>query len=151
MLLDRHGFLGFNDTLSSPKSGDKIKNVQKKACLAWMYFVTWHLLLRLPKLLWFYPLSLHHTWVAKAVVPPVVLGTLAQYFYTNYVNVEIFCKKTSIIAIGSCFAAGVNYLLNAFFIPRFSYTAAAYTTFASYAILMIMHYIMVLRKNQCPS
>ena len=82
-------------------------------------------------------------WIAKYVVPPIVLGTLAQYFYTNYVNVEIFCKKTSIIAMGSCLAALINYILNYAFIPRFGYIAAAYTTFASYIVLMLMHYIMV--------
>ena len=82
-------------------------------------------------------------WVAKYVVPPIVLGTLAQYFYTNYVNVEIFCKKTPIIAIGSCAAALINYILNITLIPIYGYTAAAYTTLASYLILMIMHFIMV--------
>ena len=52
-------------------------------------------------------------------------------------------KKTPIIAIGSCAAAGINYLLNAAFIPRFGYTAAAYTTLASYLVLMVMHFVMV--------
>ena len=80
-------------------------------------------------------------WVAKWVVPPVALGALAQYFYTNYVNVELFNKKTPVIAISSIFAAVVNFGLNAYFIPRYGYIAAAYTTFASYVFLMIFHYI----------
>lgn len=96
-----------------------------------------------PEALMLLSVSNNSYWTAKYVVPPIVLGTLAQYFYTNYVNVEIFCKKTSIIAFGSCLAALVNYLLNYMFIPRFGYTAAAYTTLASYLVLLVMHYAMV--------
>lgn len=79
-------------------------------------------------------------WVAKWVVPPVALGALAQYFYTNYVNVELFHKKTPIIAASSIIAAVVNFVLNSIFIPKFGYIAAAYTTFASYVFLMFFHY-----------
>ena len=82
-------------------------------------------------------------WIAKWVIPPVALGTLAQYFYTNYVNIELFHKKTPIIAASSVMAAVVNYILNWLMIPRFGYIAAAYTTLASYIILMIFHYFAV--------
>lgn len=80
-------------------------------------------------------------WISKWVVPPVALGALAQYFYTNYVNVELFMKKTPIIAASSIVAALVNFGLNAVFIPRFGYIAASYTTLASYVFLMLFHYI----------
>ncbi|MBP5384095.1 MAG: oligosaccharide flippase family protein [Lachnospiraceae bacterium] len=80
-------------------------------------------------------------WIAKWVVPPVALGALAQYFYTNYVNVELFHKKTPIIAVSSILAAALNFGLNWIFIPRFGYIAAAYTTFASYLFLMLFHFI----------
>ena len=75
------------------------------------------------------------------VVAPVALGTLCQYFYTNYVNAEIFYKKTALIAVNSCIAAGANIVLNYIFIGRYGYIAAAYTTLAGYFILMILHYI----------
>ena len=84
-------------------------------------------------------------WVAKWVIPPVALGTLAQYFYTNYVNVELFYKKTPIIAMSSILAAFVNYVLNLLMIPLFGYIAAAYTTLASYLALMLFHYFAVNR------
>ncbi len=80
-------------------------------------------------------------WDSMWVVPPVALGTLCQYFYTNYVNAELFNKKTFLIALNSCIAAAVNIGLNAYFIPRYGYIAAAYTTLAGYFILMILHYI----------
>lgn len=82
-------------------------------------------------------------WESMWVVPPVALGTLCQYFYTNYVNAELFHKKTFLIALNSCIAAGINIALNAFFIPRFGYISAAYTTLAGYFVLMILHYIAV--------
>ncbi|MCR5747812.1 MAG: oligosaccharide flippase family protein [Lachnospiraceae bacterium] len=75
------------------------------------------------------------------VVAPVALGTLCQYFYTNYVNAEIFYKKTALIALNSCMAAGINIFLNYVFIAKYGYIAAAYTTLAGYFILMILHYI----------
>ena len=87
------------------------------------------------------------------VVAPVALGTLCQYFYSNYVNVEIFYKKTALLAVNSCIAAGINILLNYIFISRYGYIAAAYTTLAGYFILMILHYAataIVLKKRIYP-
>ncbi len=80
-------------------------------------------------------------WEAKMIIPAVALGTLAQYFYTNYVNLELFYKKTPIIAISSIWAALMNYGLNTLAIPRFGYQSAAYTTLLSYLFLLLFHYI----------
>ena len=80
-------------------------------------------------------------WDSMWVVPPVALGTLCQYFYTNYVNLELYMKKTTIIAGNSILAAVVNTGLNAYFIPKYGYIAAAYTTLAGYFILMILHFL----------
>ncbi|MBO4374603.1 MAG: oligosaccharide flippase family protein [Lachnospiraceae bacterium] len=84
------------------------------------------------------------------VVPPVALGTLCQYFYTNYVNQELFHKKTVMIAVNSIIAALINTGLNYVFIQRYGYIAAAYTTLAGYFILMVLHYIstrLVLKED----
>ncbi len=78
-------------------------------------------------------------WDAMWVVPPVALGTLCQYFYTNYVNAELFTGNTALIAINSIIAAVINIGLNAYYIPRYGYIAAAYTTLAGYFILMVLH------------
>ncbi len=80
-------------------------------------------------------------WESMWVVAPVALGTLCQYFYTNYVNAELFYKKTALIAVNSCIAAVVNIILNYIFINQYGYIAAAYTTLAGYFILMVLHYI----------
>ena len=131
----------FNETLYAG-GREQIRSIQKKLVMLGC-FLSFCFIVAAPEALMLLSISNDSYWIAKYVVPPIVLGTLAQYFYTNYVNVEIFCKRTPIIAIGSCAAALINYVLNAAFIPRYGYIAGAYTTLASYAALMIMHFVMV--------
>lgn len=131
----------FNETLFDGDR-DRIRQIQKKLVILGC-FLSFGFIAVSPEALMILSISNNSYWIAKYVVPPIVLGTLAQYFYTNYVNVEIFCKKTSIIAMGSCIAALINYILNYAFIPKYGYIAAAYTTLASYLVLMVMHYVMV--------
>lgn len=78
-------------------------------------------------------------WECMWVIPPVAIGTLCQYFYTNHVNLELYYKKTIIIAVNSIIAAVINVVLNAYFIPLYGYLSAAYTTVAGYFILMLLH------------
>lgn len=76
------------------------------------------------------------------VVLPSALGILMQYLYTNYVIIEVHLKKVNYISIGTMGAAISNIILNAIFIPRFGYVAAAYTTLACYGFLFIAHFII---------
>jgi O-antigen/teichoic acid export membrane protein len=78
-------------------------------------------------------------WPAKWIVMPIALSALFQYVYNLYSGLELYHKKTMVIAIGSVFTAIINYFLNSTFIPMYGYTAAAYTTFASYFILALFH------------
>ncbi|MCR5604232.1 MAG: oligosaccharide flippase family protein [Lachnospiraceae bacterium] len=123
-------------------SRERIRSMQKKLVLLGC-FLTLGFIAAAPEALMILAPRAKAYWVAKWVIPPVALGTLAQYFYTNYVNVELFYKKTPIIAMSSILAASVNYVLNYLMIPRFGYIAAAYTTLASYIVLMLFHYIAV--------
>lgn len=131
----------FNETLHAG-GRERIRSIQKKLVILGC-FLSFCFIVAAPEALMLLAISNSSYWVAKYVVPPVVLGTLAQYFYTNYVNFEIYLKKTPVIAVGSCAAALINYVLNMAFIPRYGYLAAAYTTLASYLVLMLMHYITV--------
>ena len=131
----------FNDELHAG-SRENIRKTQKKFVLLGC-FLTIGFIAVAPEALMILSPRARDYWIARYVVAPVALGTLAQYFYTNYVNVELFYKKTPIIAVSSCIAAAINYILNAICIPRFGYLAAAYTTLASYVILMLLHYIAV--------
>ena len=120
----------------------RIRSMQKKLVLLGC-FLTLGFIAAAPEALMILAPRARAYWVAKWVIPPVALGTLAQYFYTNYVNVELFLKKTPIIAISSILAAVVNDALNYLMIPRFGDIAAAYTTMASYVLLMLFHYFAV--------
>ena len=82
---------------------------------------------------------------AKYVMPPVAAGCLLQFTYCMYVNVEQYEKRTGGMAVASVLAALVNYVLNYIFIPKFGYIAAAYTTYAGYFSLLIMHMFLVKR------
>jgi len=129
----------FNEQLNENRV-EKIRDFQKKLVLLGC-FLTFGFLTLAPEALMILSPSSPDYWAAKYVVPPIALGTLAQYFYTNYVNVELFMKRTPIIAVSSCMAAAINYGLNLLMIPRYGYIAAAYTTLASYIILMFFHFI----------
>ena len=80
---------------------------------------------------------------AVYVIPPVVAGSVIQYTYTLYVNIEQYDKKTWRVAFGTTLAAATNIGLNAIFIPIYGYIAAAYTTLVCYLILFIIHFTSV--------
>lgn len=82
---------------------------------------------------------------AVYVMPPVMLGCVCQFLYTMFVNVEQCKKKTVGMAFASVSAALLNLILNYVFIPRFGYTAAAYTTLAGYLWLLVIHMVLVAR------
>lgn len=75
-------------------------------------------------------------------IPPIIIGIVCQYIYTHYVNIELHLKKTKYVSLGTSFAAGINIILNIIFIPHFGFIAAAYTTFVSYFLLMLLHYVI---------
>ena len=81
--------------------------------------------------------------VALYVMPPVACGCIFQFLYTMFVNVEQFSKKTIGMAFASASAAILNYVLNAIFIPRYGFIAAAYTTLAGFAWLLLSHMLLV--------
>lgn len=78
-------------------------------------------------------------WAAKWVVLPIAIGSLFQYIYNTYTSLELFHKKTLIIAFGTILAAVINYFLNVTFIPIYGYKAAAYATCVSYLALAFFH------------
>lgn len=79
------------------------------------------------------------------VMPPVAFGCVCQFLYTMFVNIEQFEKKTVGMAFASVSAALINYGLNTFFIPKYGYIAAAYTTLASFLWLLFIHMLFVKR------
>lgn len=84
---------------------------------------------------------------ARFLMPIIVMSCVCQFVYGMYVNIEIFTKKTFQISLGTVGAGLLNVALNFVFIPLYGYEAAAWTTLAGYAMLLVFHYCMV-RKNK---
>ena len=77
------------------------------------------------------------------VLPPVMVGTVCQFLYTMFVNIEQLSKSIKGMAVASISAAVLNFMLNLIFIPSFGYLAAAYTTLAGYLWLLLVHMYLV--------
>lgn len=75
------------------------------------------------------------------LIPIIVLGYVFVYFYNIYGTFAFFRKKTLAISINTLIAGVANIILNYIFIPKYGNIAAAYTTWASYVLLFVMHYI----------
>lgn len=74
-------------------------------------------------------------------VPPIMATAFFTALYNIYATIEFYHKKSLYISIATITAAAVNIALNALLIPRFGFTAAAYTTLISNIILVFVHYI----------
>lgn len=121
---------------------DEVKKFSKIYISAFMYMSVGIMFLT-PELLLF--MGGNQYMEAKYVMPPITCGVSCQFLYTMFVNVEQFKKKTIGMAIASASAALLNWGLNALFIPKFGYVAAAYTTLAGYLWLLAAHMFLVKR------
>lgn len=75
------------------------------------------------------------------VLPFLVLADFFAFGYTFYVDVEYYYENTKFITINTCIAAVINIILNYFFIPKYGYVAAAFTTLVSYIISFSLHFM----------
>lgn len=80
---------------------------------------------------------------AVSAVPPTVLGIVCQCLYSHYINLVLHEKKTRYVSLGTMAAAALNLGLNLLFVPRYGFTAAAYTTFVSFLTLLLIHFLFV--------
>ncbi|MGH4120716.1 oligosaccharide flippase family protein [Clostridium sp.] len=81
------------------------------------------------------------------MVPIIMIGYYFVFLYSIPVNLEFYTKNTKYIALGTVMAAGANIGLNYILIPKFGYTAAAWTTVVSYFLLFLYHYIIALKVS----
>lgn len=79
-------------------------------------------------------------YVGIYAVPPIVCVSFMAALYNIYANIEFYHKKSRRIASATVVSALSNIILNCLFIPKFGFIAAAYTTFVSNTILILMHY-----------
>lgn len=116
-------------------------NKNSKLYLGFFTLIVIGILLVAPEIVWVLGGSAYQSVVYA--IPPVILGCAFQFAYGMYVNVEIFAKRTFVISLGTVSAAVLNLFLNALFIPKYGYIAAAYTTMAGYFALFVFHYFIV--------
>jgi len=77
-----------------------------------------------------------------SVVPAVVVGYVFYALGAIYSRYILYEKKTLLLSI-TVLAAGIaNIVLNAIYIPRYGYVAAAYTTVACYFLLFVLNWIV---------
>jgi len=79
------------------------------------------------------------------IIPPVMLSCFFSLLYSLFANIEFYYEKSVFAMIASVIGAATNIVLNAIFIPRYSFLAAGYTTYLSYVFLAILHYIFMRR------
>lgn len=76
--------------------------------------------------------------MAVFLIAPMVTGTLLRFYSYIYTAIQNYYKKTAYVAAGTIFTMVINVILNYACILRFGYMAAAYTTAASYFILLVL-------------
>lgn len=81
-------------------------------------------------------------WEGICLIIPLTFGNYFVFLYGLPVNIEYYYKKTGFISLGTVLAAGLNAILNYFGIIIFGYQAAAYTTFFSYGMLFLFHWLI---------
>jgi O-antigen/teichoic acid export membrane protein len=90
---------------------------------------------------------------ALKVVPIVVIGYVFHEMYFMYGMYPGYKKKTIYTSIVTLSAGSLDVVLNAMFIPKYGYIAAAYTTLVSYFAMFVMAWIMskyILKQRVSP-
>lgn len=76
-------------------------------------------------------------------IAPVIVGAYVFFGISSFANRGIyFIKKNAYLAAIILLSGVVNILLNAYFIPLYDYRAAAYTTLASYFLMMVLSILL---------
>jgi O-antigen/teichoic acid export membrane protein len=89
-------------------------------------------------------------WAGLSVVPILLL---ANMFLGIYYNLSIWYKLSNNTIAGAyitLMGAGLTFLLNYLFIPRFSYIACAWTTFFCYLSMMVISFVWGQKAYRIP-
>lgn len=80
--------------------------------------------------------------VGIKLIVPISLGYFFIFLYGFAVNTEFFYKKTVFIGAITSMSAALNVLLNLYFIPKYGYVSAAYTTLVTFVFQFCTHAFM---------
>ena len=83
-------------------------------------------------------------------VVPLVAGGFFTFLHMIPIAVEYYYEKTKFIALCTVSAALINVLLNWVFINRLGYVAASYTTFVTYFLYFMFHYLLSIKIHKKP-
>lgn len=85
------------------------------------------------------------------VIPPIAMSVYFMFAYDLFAKFEFYYEKTKFIAIATILCAVLNIILNYFFIDRFGYFSAGYTTLICYIFYALFHYIFMRKvcKQYC--
>ncbi|MGN1026689.1 MAG: lipopolysaccharide biosynthesis protein, partial [Faecousia sp.] len=85
------------------------------------------------------------------IIPPVAMSVFFMYSYDLFAKFAFYYEKTKLIMTASTIGAALNVFLNLYFIRKFGYIAAGYTTLACYIIYCVAHYNLMnwLCKTYC--
>ena len=75
------------------------------------------------------------------LMPPIMLGVVCYFMCFFYFSAQIYHKKSFGISIRTIATGLFSLTMNIIFVPIFGYAASAYITFASYLLLLILHWI----------
>ena len=79
------------------------------------------------------------------VIPPIVISVYYMFSYDLYAKFAFYYEKSKQIMLASVIGAILNIVLNDFFIRKYGFLAAGYTTLACYIIYSIAHYFLMNR------
>ncbi|MCH5272393.1 MAG: oligosaccharide flippase family protein [Lachnospiraceae bacterium] len=74
------------------------------------------------------------------LIPPVAMSVFFMFAYNLFAAFEFYYGKAKYISTATVIGAGLNIVLNYFFIKNFGYMAAGYTTLFCYMIFAYLHY-----------
>lgn len=79
------------------------------------------------------------------LIAPMITGTLYRFFSYAFSAVQSFENKTKYVALGTIIVMVTNVVLNFICIQLVGYQAAAYTTCASYFLLLVVQGVLEMR------
>ena len=74
------------------------------------------------------------------VIPPVAMSVFFMFSYIFFAVFEFYYEKTKLVTLGTTVGALLNIVMNYFFINRYGYIAAGYTTLICYMAYAGFHF-----------
>lgn len=81
------------------------------------------------------------------VIPSIAASSFFIAAYSIYMRIELYYKKTVFAMTATTLAAMLNLILNYFFIEKYGFIAAGYTTLVCYLFLTLFHYLNVRKQG----